>query len=61
MRDRVYGSIFYLRTGFHGLHVLVGGLFLFVNLYRGSAGLMRTDHHIGFEGRIWYWHFVDVV
>jgi cytochrome c oxidase subunit 3 len=59
--DSVYGSIFFLMTGFHGFHVIVGTIFLFVCLIRHDAGHFTRMYHIGFEAAIWYWHFVDVV
>lgn len=59
--DGIYGSTFFMSTGFHGFHVLVGTTFLFVCLYRAFKGHFTTTHHIGFEGAAWYWHFVDVV
>ena len=59
--DSVYGSLFYLITGFHGFHVLVGTMFLFVIWVRGFLNHFSTTHHFGFEAAIWYWHFVDVV
>lgn len=59
--DRVYGTTFFVSTGFHGAHVIVGRLFLLVNLYRESKTHFIQTHHIGVEFRIWYWHFVDVV
>lgn len=59
--DRAYGSTFFIATGFHGLHVLVGTTFLAVCLYRLKAGQLRPNHHFGFEAAAWYWHFVDVV
>lgn len=61
MSDGVYGSIFYLTTGFHGFHVFVGSLFLGVCLYRLFADHFTRDRHFGFEAAAWYWHFVDVV
>lgn len=60
-RDRSYGRVFYIATGFHGLHVIVGSKFLLVRLVRISKGLFRESHHTGFEIAAWYWHFVDVV
>lgn len=59
--DRVYGSIFFVATGFHGLHVLIGSTFLFVCLCRAVWYQFRPTHHFGFEAAAWYWHFVDVV
>lgn len=59
--DRIYGSSFYIATGFHGLHVLVGTTFLVVCLLRLNAGQFSPSHHFGFEAAAWYWHFVDVV
>lgn len=57
----VYASMFYMTTGFHGLHVIIGTLFLIVCLARAMRGHFATDHHVGFEAAAWYWHFVDVV
>ena len=59
--DSVYGSTFFLATGFHGLHVLVGTAFLTVCLKRLNAFNFSFTHHFGFEAAAWYWHFVDVV
>lgn len=59
--DSVYGSIFFISTGFHGLHVLIGTLFLIVNLVRIIYINFSRKHHFGFEAAAWYWHFVDVV
>ncbi len=59
--DRVYGRSFFIATGFHGLHVIVGSLFLFVSLIRILKGHFSANHHFGFEAAAWYWHFVDVV
>lgn len=59
--DSVYGSTFYGATGLHGLHVIIGTLFLTVCLYRIINHHFTTTHHFGFTGAIWYWHFVDVV
>lgn len=61
MADRVYGSIFFLATGFHGFHVLVGTIFLYITLRRYTYQHIRANHHFGFEAAAWYWHFVDVV
>ncbi len=59
--DRIYGSRFFLATGFHGLHVIIGTLFLIVCLTRIKKFQFRARHHFGFEAAAWYWHFVDVV
>ncbi len=59
--DGVYGSTFYLLTGLHGRHVLVGTFFLSVALYRRRRHHYTTSTHLGFEAAAWYWHFVDVV
>ena len=59
--DGVYGSTFYLATGFHGFHVFVGTIFLFVCLVRSYKNHFTINHHFGFEAAAWYWHFVDVV
>nr|AXI98538.1 cytochrome c oxidase subunit 3 [Metacrangonyx dhofarensis] len=59
--DSVYGTVFFVATGFHGLHVIVGSLFLGVNLVRLMSGQFSMGHHFGMEAAIWYWHFVDVV
>jgi cytochrome c oxidase subunit 3 len=57
----VYGSTFFMLTGFHGFHVTLGVIMLSVILGRCLAGHFKPDHHFGFEGVAWYWHFVDVV
>nr|YP_010953291.1 cytochrome c oxidase subunit III [Psilochorema bidens]WMQ76548.1 cytochrome c oxidase subunit III [Psilochorema bidens] len=59
--DSVYGSIFFMATGFHGLHVLIGTIFLLVSFLRLSNNHFSMSHHFGFEAAAWYWHFVDVV
>ena len=56
-----YGSTFYMLTGFHGFHVTIGTVMLIVILARSMAGHFTAEHHFGFEGVAWYWHFVDVV
>lgn len=56
-----YSSAFYMATGFHGFHVLVGTIFLMVNLLRAYQGDFTPRQHFGFEAAAWYWHFVDVV
>jgi len=57
----IYGATFYMATGFHGFHVIVGTLFLIVCLFRARAGHFTPQSHFGFEAAAWYWHFVDVV
>jgi len=57
----VYGTTFFMLTGFHGLHVTIGATMLIVMLFRVMAGHFKPDHHFAFEGVAWYWHFVDVV
>jgi len=59
--DSVFGSAFFVATGFHGLHVIVGTLFLFTCYLRINTGLLSSTHHFGLLAPIWYWHFVDVV
>ena len=59
--DGVYGSTFYMLTGLHGFHVIVGTLFLLVGLVRTIRGHQTRSVHIGYECAAWYWHFVDVV
>jgi cytochrome c oxidase subunit 3 len=59
--DGVYGSTFYMTTGLHGLHVIVGTLFLIVCYIRLRGHHFTSKHHLGYEAAIWYWHFVDVV
>src|SRR3546814_19516539 len=59
--DGIYASTFYMATGFHGFHVIVGTIFLIVCLVRAMKGHFTPDHHFGFEAAAWYWHFVDVV
>ncbi len=57
----VYPSVFFLATGFHGFHVIVGTIFLIVCWYRARASQFSPQRHFGFEAAAWYWHFVDVV
>nr|ANE10981.1 cytochrome c oxidase subunit III [Lanius sphenocercus sphenocercus] len=59
--DGVYGSTFFVATGFHGLHVIIGSTFLLVCLLRLIKYHFTPKHHFGFEAAAWYWHFVDVV
>nr|ALO76488.1 cytochrome c oxidase subunit 3 [Mastinocerus sp. MAS01] len=61
MSDSIYSSTFFLTTGFHGTHVIIGTLFLLVCLIRQSKNHFSSIHNVGFESAIWYWHFVDVV
>jgi cytochrome c oxidase subunit 3 len=59
--DGIYGSTFYMATGFHGFHVFIGTCFLTVCLGRLYLNHFTREHHFGFEAAAWYWHFVDVV
>nr|ALO77615.1 cytochrome c oxidase subunit 3 [Cantharidae sp. GENSP01] len=59
--DSIYGSSFFMATGFHGIHVIIGTTFLAVCLFRHLANHFSPIHHFGFEAAAWYWHFVDVV
>ena len=61
LNSGVYGSTFYMLTGFHGFHVFVGMLMLMFITIRLMKGHFTTERHFGFEGAAWYWHFVDVV
>ena len=61
MDGGIYGSTFFMATGFHGAHVIIGTCFLMVCLIRAYKGHFTPDHHFGFEAAAWYWHFVDVV
>lgn len=61
LSDGIYGSTFYMATGFHGFHVFVGTLSLFACLVRLINYQLTQEHHFGFESSAWYWHFVDVV
>ena len=60
-KDGIYSSTFYIATGFHGAHVIIGTCFLIVCLFRAAAGHFKPEKHVGFEAAAWYWHFVDVV
>lgn len=59
--DGIYGSTFFIATGFHGLHVIIGSTFLIICLLRQLKFHFTSKHHFGFEAAAWYWHFVDVV
>jgi len=59
--DGIYSSAFFMATGFHGAHVIIGSTFLTVCLFRAVRGHFTPEHHFGFEAAAWYWHFVDVV
>jgi cytochrome c oxidase subunit 3 len=59
--DGIYGSTFFMATGFHGFHVLIGTIFITVCFIRFLGGHFTRTHHVGFECAAWYWHFVDVV
>ena len=61
LRSGAYGASFFMLTGFHGFHVLLGTIMLIVILLRCMKGHFTPEHHFGFEGVAWYWHFVDVV
>ena len=57
----IYGATFFMATGFHGAHVIIGTIFLLVCLFRAMKGHFTPKQHFGFEAAAWYWHFVDVV
>ncbi len=59
--DGIYSSTFYMATGFHGFHVIIGTTFLIVCWFRAYKNHFTPEHHFGFEAAAWYWHFVDVV
>nr|ARH53927.1 cytochrome c oxidase subunit 3 [Lymexylon navale] len=59
--DSVYGTSFFMATGFHGIHVMIGTTFLLISLIRLIKNHFSSIHHFGFEAAAWYWHFVDVV
>lgn len=61
LSDGIYGAVFYMTTGFHGFHVIIGTIFLGVCFYRLINYHFTWQHHFGLEAAIWYWHFVDVV
>jgi len=59
--DSIYGRTFFVATGFHGVHVVIGSIFIFVMWSRHIGSHFSSLHHFGFEASAWYWHFVDVV
>uniref|UniRef100_A0AAU6PC56 Cytochrome c oxidase subunit 3 n=1 Tax=Midoria longicornis TaxID=3133673 RepID=A0AAU6PC56_9HEMI len=59
--DSVYGSLFFMSTGFHGLHVIIGTIFILIVFFRSFNLHFSLYHHVGFEASSWYWHFVDLV
>lgn len=59
--DSIYGSSFFIATGFHGLHVIIGTIFIIIIILRQVKPHFSSSHHFGFEAAAWYWHFVDVV
>jgi len=61
LKSGIYGTTFFMLTGFHGLHVTIGAIMLFVIWLRVLRGHFKPDRHFAFEGVAWYWHFVDVV
>nr|YP_010165975.1 cytochrome c oxidase subunit III [Stictocephala bisonia]QRV59922.1 cytochrome c oxidase subunit III [Stictocephala bisonia] len=61
MADSVYGSSFFMATGFHGIHVMIGTTFIMIMTMRLMKMHLCNKHHVGFECSAWYWHFVDVV
>nr|UPL65213.1 cytochrome c oxidase subunit III [Megaris sp.] len=61
INDSIYGSCFFVATGFHGLHVIIGSIFLITCLIRLKYNHFSINHHLGFELSAWYWHFVDVI
>ena len=60
-RQGIFASTFFMATGFHGFHVIIGTSFLIVCLLRAMKGHFTPTHHVGLEAAAWYWHFVDVV
>jgi cytochrome c oxidase subunit III len=60
-KGHIYGATFFMATGFHGAHVIIGTIFLIVCLFRALKGHFSPTQHLGFEFAAWYWHFVDVV
>ena len=60
-KNSIFGATFFMATGFHGAHVIIGTIFLIVCLVRATRGHFTPKQHLGFEFAAWYWHFVDVV
>ena len=56
----IYGAVFYMATGFHGFHVIIGTIFLAVCLARAKKGHFTKEHHFGFEAAAWYWHIINL-
>ena len=61
LKSGIYGTTFFMLTGFHGAHVTLGTAMLLIQFIRGLKGQFSSDDHFGFEAASWYWHFVDVV
>lgn len=61
LSDSIYGSTFFISTGFHGLHVIIGSIFLIICLIRIYNYQFSNKHHFGYEAAIWYWHFIDII
>nr|QKW88333.1 cytochrome c oxidase subunit III [Trichagalma acutissimae] len=61
INDSIYGSMFFMTTGFHGFHVIIGSIFLLVMFLRMMYSHFSSHHHFGFEAAAWYWHFVDTI
>ncbi len=61
LSTNVYWNTFFMATGFHGFHVIIGTIFLFICMIRMARGQMNQKNHVGLEAAAWYWHFVDVV
>jgi len=59
--DGIYGSVFYILTGFHGLHVIIGTIFISIQLIRIIKNQLKTPNLMGFDFSAWYWHFVDII
>nr|QTT57970.1 cytochrome c oxidase subunit 3 [Plectrocnemia sp. 1 YW-2021a] len=61
LNDSIYGTTFFLTTGFHGFHVIIGTTMLIISFVRMYYNQFSSNHHFGMEATIWYWHFVDIV